>query len=131
MNVIMNNRDWSNFTPWNVNWDGKCEYCGHDYNINLETPINDNGKKKNKTTFVKVDTNDSVHERYSISENGEKCIDVTRYPVLSGVTIKTQVGDVMQGEVFLCADELKRLVDLLKDSPILKQYDYIIDPDLY
>jgi len=102
-------------SPWNHEWDGKCECCGHDYSIYMGTPVLFGQKKK---TSVKADSQ-------MIGEPG----DLDDYRVLSGVTIKTTIGDEVMGngafgEVFLTANELKGLINILKESPLLEQFDY-------
>ena len=105
-------------TPWNYKWDGKCEYCGHDYATNMELLIDDKGQKKKTSVTV-----DSLGCKLPLH------CDI--YTVLSGVTIRTTVGEVVQGEVFLTANELKHLIETLKNSPIIEQYDYLSDPEYY
>lgn len=102
-------------SPWNFEWDGKCECCGHDYSIYLGTPVIFGQKKK---TSVTADS-----KMIGDPEN------LDQYRVLSGVTIKTTVGDDVvensaHDELFLSANELKGLIDILKDSPLLEQFDY-------
>lgn len=106
--------------PWNYNWNGKCEYCGHDYSIRLGLQINDDGQQTNKKTTVSADC---------MNFDFPGCCD--RYTVLSGVTIRTYVGEKACGEVFLSANELKCFIDVLKDSPLREQYDYKFDPESY
>lgn len=98
-------------TPWNYFWNGKCENCGHDYNIHIVVPIE---QGKNKETSVYAD-------RCGIATYAPD-----EYTVLSGVTIKTEVEGKCN-EVFLSAKELRYLVNALKNSPLLEQYDYFHD----
>lgn len=100
-------------TPWNYKWDGKCDYCGHDYNIHTKVKIDE---EQNKKTSVCVDS-------CGVIETGT-CDQLT---VFSGVTINTSVGGEKGGKVFLSANELKYLLATLKDSPFLEQYDYHFD----
>ena len=102
-------------SPWNHEWDGKCEFCGHDYSIYMGTPVLFGQKKKTSVTADSKMIGDPDN--------------LDQYRVLSGVTIKTTVGDEAMGdsaygEVFLSANELKGLIDILKDSPLLEQFDY-------
>ena len=102
-------------SPWNHEWDGKCECCGHDYSIYLGTPVIFDQKKK---TLVTADSK-MVGELNNLDQ----------YRVLSGVTIRTAVGDEnnsdrVHGEVFLSANELKCIIHALEGSPLLEQSDY-------
>ena len=106
--------------PWNYNWDGKCEYFGHDYAFHVGLQINDDALKTIKRTFVSADC-----MGFAVPGTCDK------YTVLSGITIKTYVGEAKRGEVFLSSNELKKLIDLLKDSPLLEQFDYKFDPEAY
>lgn len=99
--------------PWNYKWDGKCEFCGHDYNVYTRAMID---KGQNKETTVCADS-------FGVVETGT----FDQLTVFSGVTIQTYVGGELKGKVFLSANELKYLMDALKDSPLLEQYDYHFD----
>lgn len=103
-------------SPWNYKWDGKCEYCGHDYNVQMEMNI-DNKQKKQTKAFA--DMMNVVIPPFC----GE-------YTCLSGVTIQTTIGGQPSGEVFLSANELQYLMESLKESPLMKQYDYLKDLSL-
>lgn len=100
-------------TPWNYKWDGKCEYCGHDYNVYMEVPIDNEQRKKTK---VYADRD------WIASPLGA----FDTFTVLSGVSIETTVGDTVN-KVFLSAKELEYLIDASKNSPILKQWDFNYD----
>lgn len=115
--------DEEQIAPWNYGWDGKCEYCGHDYTIRMGIQIDDDGNKTDKKTMVSADCMEFTVRQGS---DGVVC---DKYTVLSGVTIKTFVGDAAHGVVFLSANELKCLIDALKDSPLLEQHDYKFDPE--
>lgn len=106
--------DSKKITPWNYKWDGKCEYCGYDYTIGMEILLDDYGQKK-KTT-VSADSS-MIPINRSFDE----------FTVLSGVIIRTFVDETKRGEIFLSANELKYLIDSLKDSPLLEQCDYKYD----
>ena len=109
-------QDYNNMvSPWNHEWNGKCEFCGHDYSIHMGMPVFFSQKKK---TSVKADSR-------IIGEPD----NIDQYRILSGVTIKTTIGNEAEencehGEVFLSANELKGLIEILKDSPLLEQFDY-------
>lgn len=105
--------------PWNHGWDGKCEFCGYDYTIRMGIQIDDDGQKTDKRTSVSADC---------MAFDFPGCCDI--YTILSGVTIRSYVGGKVRGEVFLSADELKCLIDSLKDSPLLEQYDFKFDSEL-
>lgn len=112
--------------PWNYQWDGKCECCGHDYNFEMRLRTCSSFDNTSKETIVKVKTEEVMHHiTGSPDENpGFTC--------LAGVEIRTGYGgrggqlEHHQG-VFLSINELKYLIDKLKDSPILKQFDYQIE----
>lgn len=102
--------------PWNYGWNGRCDNCGHDYNINIGQKLGgvDLG---NKHTSVRVD---SRSYRYSYTDECDTSI------VLSGVEIETfveQRGDTTKQKIFLSTNELKYLLKVLSNSPILKQED--------
>lgn len=100
-------------TPWNYKWDGKCEFCGFDYNVHTKVKIEEG---QYKVTSVCIDTCGVVDEG--------TCDQLT---VFSGVTIRTSIGGKNQGEVFLSANEVKYLLDAIKESPLLEQFDYHFD----
>ena len=106
--------DHKKITPWNYRWNGKCEYCGHDYSFDMETLLDIQGQKKRTTV--------SADSRVNLVNRNDHI-----YTVLSGVTIRTFVGETMRGEIFLSANELKYLLDSLEDSPLLEQCDYKFD----
>lgn len=105
--------------PWNYNWNGRCDSCGHDYNINMTQNIShlDLG---NKHTSVKVSQRDYM---YHITANWGELSGLC----LSGVEIETYVGgcagDKQKQKVFLSTSELKYLMKVLANSPILQQED--------
>lgn len=99
--------------PWNYKWDGKCEYCGHDYRVQMELNVDDMQKKQ---TEVYADMKMVLTPPF-----------VDEFTCLSGVTIRTAIGGQPSGEVFLSANELRYLMDSLKESPLMEQYDYLFD----
>ena len=105
--------------PWNYNWNGRCDNCGHDFNINMTQNIGyrDLG---NKHTSVKVSYENHI---YSITAGEGEVYGLH----LSGVEIETYVGGRTGGnhkqKVFLSTNELKYLLKVLANSPILKQDD--------
>lgn len=105
--------------PWNYNWNGRCDSCGHDFNINMTQNIGyrDLG---NKHTSVKVSYENHI---YSITAGEGEVYGLH----LSGVEIETYVGGRTGGnhkqKVFLSTNELKYLLKVLANSPILQQED--------
>lgn len=112
--------------PWNYQWDGKCECCGHDYNFVMRLRTCSSFDNTSKETLVQVKTDKVMHHiTGSVDEN-------PGYTCLAGVEIRTGYGGVgghlnHQQRVFLSANELKYLIEALKDSPIIKQFDYQIE----
>lgn len=105
--------------PWNNNWNGRCDSCGHDFNISMTQNIShiDLG---NKNTSVKVSQRNYI---YNITANQGELSGLC----LSGVEIETYVGgyagDKQKQKVFLSTSELKYLMKVLANSPILQQED--------
>lgn len=104
--------------PWNYQWDGRCENCGHDYNIVMRINMGSTGPdNKIRETKVKVGAGGFMHD---ITANfGEGSVTV-----LSGVEIETKCDHGNSEKLFLSANELKHLMKALHNSPILKQFDY-------
>lgn len=99
--------------PWNYLWDGKCESCGYNHNISIGQSIpciSPEPENKDKLTTVKV-----------CSRKVMTFLDSAT--VLSGVEIETHL-DGEKKSLFLSTNELKFLMDLLKDSPIIQQLDW-------
>ncbi len=97
---------------WNYQWNGKCEYCGHDYSVHMGLNIDDLHKKQ---TVVFADT--------CRVQDKERFDQLT---CLSGVTIRTVIDGQPSQEVFLSTNELNYLMKALNDSPLMKQHDYNI-----
>lgn len=106
--------------PWNYSWDGKCEHCGFDYNIYMQTPTGSTGlDNRVRYTTVKCASCGVMH---SITANlGEVvCTD------FSGVEIETKTdGGSYQGKIFLSVKELKYIFKYLQNSPLMEQFDYM------
>ncbi len=101
--------------PWNYHWDGKCESCGHDFNIEMHIDMGSAGPdNRERQTRVRVCAAGFNHHERTMSP-GEGGVNT----VLSGVEITNK-----NGRVFLSANELKHLIKVLHNSPILKQFDY-------
>lgn len=105
--------------PWNYGWDGRCENCGHDFNFVMRIDMGSTGPDNRiRKTRVKVGAKSYLH--HITCDWGD-----WRSTVLSGVEIETSCGSGRVGEkFFLSANEVKHLIKVLKDSPILKQLDY-------
>jgi type II secretory ATPase GspE/PulE/Tfp pilus assembly ATPase PilB-like protein len=104
--------------PWNSGWYGKCEYCGYDYNISFtqilrQTP--DNQIESGRKTRISV-----ASRGYAVFyDEGES---------LSGIEIEIISHGRFFGEeiekIFISTNELKQIITILRDSPILKQFDW-------
>ena len=106
--------------PWNYQWDGRCENCGHDYNVVMNINMGSNGPDhKMRQTIVKVASRGFCHDV-------ESCLGEISSTELSGVEIETRCGDQVQ-TLFLSANELKHLMRVLQNSPVLRQFDYYVE----
>jgi hypothetical protein len=95
-------------SPWNEQWDGKCEHCGFDYNLHIQTAYRVNNI----------------------------CVTTLRHPtscdtaeVISGIEIETVTKNTFLNTsktetLFLSTEELKYIIDALNNSPVLKQFDW-------
>ena len=102
--------------PWNYEWDGRCENCGHDFNIVMRINMGSTGlDNKIRETKIRVGAAGFLH--HITCDLGE-----WRSTVLSGVEIETNLNG--RDKFFLSANELKYLMKVLQNSPILKQLDY-------
>jgi len=105
--------------PWNYGWDGRCENCGHDFSIIMNIDMGSTGPDNcfRKTT-IKASSRGFLH--HITCNFGE-----WRSTVLSGVEIETHCERGYGTEkIFISANELKYLMNVLQGSPILKQLDY-------
>lgn len=101
--------------PWNYKWDGKCEHCGHDFNIAMHINMGSTGPdNRERQTYVRVSAAGFNHHLLSLNPG-----EFGTNTVLSGVEINNK-----DGRVFLSTNELKYLIKMLQNSPILKQFDY-------
>lgn len=104
--------------PWNYRWNGRCENCGHDFDISIRQNLGGFGLG-DRHTSVKVRTQRCNH--ITAGFNGDSGL------ILSGVEIETYVeehsGDRRIQRVFLSTNELKYLMKVLANSPILQQED--------
>ena len=107
--------------PWNYEWDGNCENCGHDYNVVMQINMGSTGPdNKIRETEIKVGANGFMHDITANLGEGSAT-------VLSGVEITTKCGHDHSEKLFLSANELKHLMKVLQNSPILKQFDYYVE----
>ena len=105
--------------PWNYKWEGICENCGHDFGVIMNIDMGSTGPDNcfRKTT-IKASSRGFLH--HITCDYGE-----WRSTILSGVEIETHCGLGNNSEkIFLSANELKYIIEMLQDSPILKQLDY-------
>ncbi|MDR1348840.1 MAG: hypothetical protein LBJ63_10550 [Prevotellaceae bacterium] len=98
--------------PWNYEWNGKCEHCGHDYNISMWSNIPTFEGNRNKMTTVKVSARGVMR---SLTQPQIICV--------SGVEIESRMSGSGVEKLFLSTNELKYLMEIFKNSPILKQLD--------
>lgn len=104
--------------PWNYKWDGKCEHCGHDYNVSMQSPTGSTGPDNHcKFTTVKCSALEVLHH---ITACSGEC-EATGF---SGVEIETWFDNAKHDSVFLSVNEIKYLFKVLNDSPLLSQYNY-------
>lgn len=105
--------------PWNYQWNGVCENCGHDFNISMRIDMGSSGPdNKIRETKIRVGARGFLH--HITCDYGD-----WRSTVLSGIEIETKCGLGHETEkFFLSANELKYLIEVLQNSPILKQFDY-------
>ena len=109
--------------PWNYEWDGKCENCGHDFNIVMRIDMGSTGPdNREMRTFVRVSATGFNHRALTINPG-----EIGTNTVLSGVEIETNCGNGLVEKLFLSANELKYLMRALQNSPILKQWDYYVE----
>ena len=98
--------------PWNYNWDGKCENCGYDFSISMHQKIH-TGKDRYTTVRVSV--------RRIERDLSDDLIG------LSGVEIEQRNSIDGVKKTFISTNELKYLINALKDSPLLEQMDWYED----
>ncbi len=106
-------------TPWNYNWKGVCESCGHDFSITMtqriDSPHND------RQTIVRV----SQRQVHAMSAEGYTLHDA--FVGLSGVEIEQRNNIEGVKTTFISINELKYLISALKNSPLLEQLDFHAD----
>ena len=94
--------------PWNYNWNGVCENCGHNFNIGIVHNYNDDGISRK--TIIKV-AQKPVPTRLR-----------DLFISLSGVEIEQQTKEGV-AKMFISTGELKFILEKLSQSPILEQID--------
>ncbi len=95
--------------PWNYQWNGICENCGHDFNIKMAQNLEREGIFRQTTIIV---SGKSVPTRFRDAHVG-----------FSGVEIE-QITSEGTTKMFISTNELKFLLNALKNSPILDQWDW-------
>lgn len=98
--------------PWNYGWDGICENCGHDFTIKMVQDLDQQGTKRE--TIVKVSA-DLVRTHIDAGVG------------LSGVEIEQNSKIDGTTKMFISTNELRFLMNALKRSPILDQWDWRAD----
>ena len=98
--------------PWNYGWDGICENCGHDFTIKMVQDLNQQGTKRE--TIVKVASNlVRTHIDAGVGLSG---VEIEQHSKTDGTT-----------KMFISTNELRFLMNALKRSPILEQWDWRVD----
>ena len=95
--------------PWNYQWNGVCENCGHDFNIKMAQNLEQEGISR--LTTLKV-SGKSVPTRFRDAHVG-----------FSGVEIEQNTNDGTT-KMFISTNELRFMIHTLKNSPILEQWDW-------
>ena len=102
--------------PWNYKWDGRCENCGHDFSITMiqriNTPYND------RLTILRSSDRRIQEKRDGGFDSPDAFIG------LSGIEIEQRNSTDSVQKVFISTNELKYLLDALKNSPFLEQLDW-------
>ena len=99
--------------PWNYEWNGRCESCGHDFTLTMRQRLS--SPDEDRYTVVRV-ASESAESGY---------VDV--FMGLSGVEIEQRNSIDGVKKTFISTNELKYLINALKDSPILEQKDWYED----
>lgn len=103
-------------TPWNFGWKGKCENCGYDFSISMTQKID--SPYNNRQTIVRV----SKCIVQAMGSDGFILHDA--FVGLSGIEIEQRNNIDGVKKTFISTNELKYLINALKDSPILAQLDW-------
>ncbi len=103
---------------WNSGWDGKCEWCGCDYNISFVQVLS---QYQNQV----VESGRRIE--ISVASRGYRVI-FDYVESLSGIEIEiTSFGKLFKEKterIFISTNELKHIISMLEDSPILEQFDW-------
>ena len=98
-------------------WNGRCESCGFDFTITMRQKMS--SSDEDRYTVVRV-ASETVESDY---------VDV--FMGLSGVEIEQRNSLDGVKKTFISTNELKYLINALKDSPILEQMDWYEDRNRY
>ena len=106
-------------TPWNSGWKGQCEHCNYDYNISLRQMVSNHMWPVERRTDIKI-------------SNKNYMDSVDSFMILSGVEIiisETFGGEkkISKTELFISTNELKYIIQKIKSSPLLEQFDWDAD----
>lgn len=107
------------YPPWNSGWKGQCEHCNYDYNISLRQIVSNGSWPIERRTLIKSNT-----KKYMDSMDS--------FVILSGVEVSVSEisgfeKSVSTKELFISTNELKYILQKLKASPLLEQYDWDAD----
>lgn len=102
--------------PWNYKWDGRCENCGHDFSITMIQRMD--SSHNDRQTIARV----SKRQVQAMSEDGYILNDA--FIGLSGVEIEQRNSIDGVKKTFISTNELKYLINALKNSPLLEQLDW-------
>lgn len=96
--------------PWNYRWNGRCENCGQDFSISMHQKIHT--QEKDRYTSVRVSA------RWVERDTSDDLIGI------SGVEIEQRNSIDGVKRTFVSTNELKYLINALKNSPLLEQLDW-------
>lgn len=104
--------------PWNAGWGGVCEHCGKDYCLSFTNSLRGQGRLE-----IESGRNISVQIK---SEGYRYFID--ELVALAGVEITINTfGPYLSDKrekLFISIQELKEIMRLLQNSPVMEQYDW-------
>lgn len=98
--------------PWNYDWNGKCDNCGHDFSISMTQRIHSNSPKYDRKTTLRTSWRRVFYG------------SADQYVGLSGFEIEQYNGTDGSGKIFISTNELKYIIKALKNSPLLEQLDW-------
>jgi hypothetical protein len=109
--------------PWNSGWDGVCENCNYDYNFKFVQNVTSQSgdyyfkiSRESNLVLSRRDFLDSL-DSFTVLSGIELTIsDITKIP---------NAKDIIEtNSIFISTNELKFIISILNDSPLLKQYDW-------